>query len=48
VFYLGFPVAWLSLGATQRETGFVICLRNSVEILYLSWFVQLRRSGQAR
>jgi uncharacterized protein (TIRG00374 family) len=39
VFYLGFPLRGYRWERLLRETGFVISLRNSVEILYLSWFV---------
>jgi uncharacterized protein (TIRG00374 family) len=39
VFYLGFPLRGYRWGRLLRETGFVIGLRNSVEILYISWFV---------
>jgi uncharacterized protein (TIRG00374 family) len=39
VFYLGFPLRGYRWERLLRETGFVIGLRNSVEILYLSWFV---------
>jgi uncharacterized protein (TIRG00374 family) len=39
VFYLGFPLRGYRWKVLLRETGFVISLRNSVEILYISWFV---------
>ena len=39
VFYLGFPLRGYRWERLLRETGFVIGLRNSIEILYLSWFV---------
>ena len=39
VFYSGFPLRGYRWGRLLRETGFVIGLRNSVEILYISWFV---------
>jgi hypothetical protein len=39
VFYLGFPLRGYRWERLLRETGFVIRLRQSVEILYLSWFV---------
>ena len=39
VFYLGFPLRGYRWSRLLRETGFFIGLRNSVEILYLSWFV---------
>ena len=39
VFYLGFPLRGYRWRRLLRETGFVIGLRNSVEILYISWFV---------
>ena len=39
VFYLGFPLRGYRWQRLLRETGFVIGLRNSTEILYLSWFV---------
>ena len=39
VFYIGFPLRGYRWKRLLRETGFVISLRNSVEILYLSWFV---------
>jgi uncharacterized protein (TIRG00374 family) len=39
VFYLGFPLRGYRWSRLLRETGFVIGLRNSVEILYISWFV---------
>ena len=39
VFYLGFPLRGYRWERLLRETGFVIGLRNSTEILYLSWFV---------
>ena len=39
VFYLGFPLRGYRWERLLRETGFVIGLRNSVEILYISWFV---------
>ncbi len=39
VFYLGFPLRGYRWQRLLRETGFVIGLRNSTEILYISWFV---------
>lgn len=39
VFYLGFPLRGYRWQRLLRETGFVISLRNSIEILYISWFV---------
>jgi uncharacterized protein (TIRG00374 family) len=39
VFYLGFPLRGYRWARLLRETGFVIGLKNSVEILYISWFV---------
>lgn len=39
VFYLGFPLRGYRWGRLLRSTGFVIGLRDSIEILYLSWFV---------
>ena len=39
VFYLGFPLRGYRWERLLRETGFVIGLRDSVEILYISWFV---------
>ena len=39
VFYLGFPLRGYRWERLLRETGFVISLRNSAEILYISWFV---------
>ena len=39
VFYLGFPLRGYRWGRLLRETGFVIDVRNSTEILYISWFV---------
>jgi len=39
VFYLGFPLRGYRWKRLLGETGFVIGLRDSVEILYLSWFV---------
>jgi uncharacterized protein (TIRG00374 family) len=39
VFYLGFPLRGYRWQRLLRETGFIIGLRNSVEILYISWFV---------
>ena len=39
VFYLGFPLRGYRWKRLLGETGFVISLRNSVEILYISWFV---------
>lgn len=39
VFYLGFPLRGYRWERLLRETGFVIGLRQSIEILYLSWFV---------
>ena len=39
VFYLGFPLRGYRWSRLLRETGFVIGIRNSVEILYISWFV---------
>ena len=39
VFYLGFPLRGYRWQRLLRETGFVVSLRNSVEILYISWFV---------
>lgn len=39
VFYLGFPLRGYRWSRLLRETGFRIPLKDSVEILYLSWFV---------
>ena len=39
VFYLGFPLRGYRWKRLLQETGFIIGLRDSVEILYLSWFV---------
>lgn len=39
VFYLGFPLRGYRWERLLRETGFVISVRNSSEILYISWFV---------
>ena len=39
VFYLGFPLRGYRWGRLLHGTGFEIGLRDSVEILYLSWFV---------
>jgi uncharacterized protein (TIRG00374 family) len=39
VFYLGFPLRGYRWERLLRETGFIISLRNSIEILYISWFV---------
>ena len=39
MFYLGFPLRGYRWKRLLGETGFVIGLRDSVEILYLSWFV---------
>ena len=39
VFYLGFPLRGNRWQRLLRETGFIINLRNSTEILYISWFV---------
>ncbi len=39
VFYLGFPLRGYRWQRLLRETGFAVSLRNSVEILYISWFV---------
>jgi uncharacterized protein (TIRG00374 family) len=39
VFYLGFPLRGYRWQRLLRETGFVISLRHSIEILYISWFV---------
>ncbi len=39
VFYLGFPLRGYRWQRLLRATGFVISLRNSIEILYISWFV---------
>jgi glycosyltransferase 2 family protein len=39
VFYLGFPLRGYRWERLLRETGFIIGLRQSIEILYLSWFV---------
>jgi uncharacterized protein (TIRG00374 family) len=39
VFYLGFPLRGYRWERLLRETGFIIGLRDSIEILYLSWFV---------
>jgi len=39
VFYLGFPLRGYRWQRLLRETGFIIGLRNSTEILYISWFV---------
>jgi len=39
VFYLGFPLRGFRWGRLLRESGFTIGLKDSVEILYLSWFV---------
>ena len=39
VFYLGFPLRGYRWSRLLRETGFGIGTKDSVEILYLSWFV---------
>jgi uncharacterized protein (TIRG00374 family) len=39
VFYLGFPLRGYRWQRLLGETGFAINLRNSIEILYISWFV---------
>ena len=39
VFYLGFPLRGYRWKRLLQETGFIIGLRDSVEILYISWFV---------
>jgi glycosyltransferase 2 family protein len=39
VFYLGFPLRGYRWARLLRETGFGIGVKDSVEILYLSWFV---------
>jgi uncharacterized protein (TIRG00374 family) len=39
VFYVGFPLRGFRWGKLLAESGFVIGLKDSVEILYLSWFV---------
>ncbi len=39
VFYLGFPLRAYRWKRLLQGTGFVIGVRNSMEILYLSWFV---------
>ena len=39
VFYLGFPLRGYRWKRLLQATGFVIGVRNSMEILYLSWFV---------
>jgi uncharacterized protein (TIRG00374 family) len=39
VFYAGFPLRGYRWQRLLRETGFVLSLRNSIEILYISWFV---------
>lgn len=39
VFYLGFPLRGYRWARLLRETGFGIGVRDSGEILYLSWFV---------
>jgi uncharacterized protein (TIRG00374 family) len=39
VFYLGFPLRGYRWARLLRETGFQISVRNSMEILYISWFV---------
>ena len=39
VFYLGFPLRGYRWERLLRETGFVIGVRDSSEILYISWFV---------
>ncbi len=39
VFYLGFPLRGHRWQRLLRETGFIVNLRNSTEILYISWFV---------
>ncbi len=39
VFYLGFPLRAYRWKRLLQGTGFVIDVRNSMEILYLSWFV---------
>jgi uncharacterized protein (TIRG00374 family) len=39
VFYAGFPLRGYRWQRLLRETGFVISLRHSIEILYISWFV---------
>ncbi len=39
VFYLGFPLRGYRWERLLRETRFILNLRNSTEILYISWFV---------
>jgi glycosyltransferase 2 family protein len=39
VFYLGFPLRGYRWARLLRETGFQISVRDSMEILYISWFV---------
>ena len=39
VFYLGFPLRGYRWKRLLQGTGFAIDVRNSMEILYLSWFV---------
>jgi glycosyltransferase 2 family protein len=39
VFYLGFPLRGYRWSRLLRESGFVLSTRHSVEILYISWFV---------
>jgi hypothetical protein len=39
VFYLGFPLRGLRWATLLRGTGFRIAVRDSTEILYLSWLV---------
>jgi uncharacterized protein (TIRG00374 family) len=39
VFYVGFPLRGFRWARLLAESGFVIGIKDSVEILYLSWFV---------
>jgi glycosyltransferase 2 family protein len=39
VFYAGFPLRGYRWSMLLRESGFVLSTRHSVEILYISWFV---------
>ena len=39
VFYLGFPLRGYRWERLLHDNGFIISLRNSIEILYISWFV---------
>ena len=39
IFYAGFPLRGYRWERLLRETGCVISLRNSIEILYISWLV---------